>query len=94
MREYWPQIRLWLLGLGCLALLVLGILSLTSSDDGVTCGGKTMHVGDRCASSGVTRSRDEQASENTGRNWIFVAVGGLGTLGFAAYGVLALRRRV
>ncbi|GAA4544523.1 hypothetical protein [Amycolatopsis samaneae] len=93
MREYWPQIRLWLFGLGSLLLLVLGIVSL-ASPGGVTCGGETMRPGDRCVSSGQSRGMTEQASENTGRDWIFVVAGGLGTLGFGAYGVLALRRRV
>ncbi|WP_177231606.1 hypothetical protein [Amycolatopsis saalfeldensis] len=46
-----------------------------------------MRPGDSCESGGVTRSPDQQQSENTGLAWIMITVGGLGTLGFGAVGL-------
>jgi hypothetical protein len=89
MRSTGSPVKLVLAGVVCLAMLVLGILSLSSAT--VSCGGETMRPGDACESGGVTRGSDAQQSENSGLAWIMIVVGGLGTLGFGAV-VLAGRR--
>jgi hypothetical protein len=87
----WDRVKFWGMLVVFAALLVLSLATMNQSD--VSCGGETMHAGDTCRSGGVTRGREDQESENNGRNWIGVAIGGLGVLGYAAYGVLVLRER-
>ncbi|WP_409461601.1 hypothetical protein [Amycolatopsis sp. GA6-003] len=87
----WSRVKFWGLLVVFAGLLVLSLVSLNQTD--VTCGGETMRAGDTCVSRGVNRGREDQESENNGRNWIGIAIGGLGVLGYAAYGVFELRDR-
>ncbi|WP_020662974.1 hypothetical protein [Amycolatopsis benzoatilytica] len=87
----WDRIKFWGMLVVFAGLLVLSIVSLNTS--GVTCGGQDMHAGDTCITSGTVRGQDEQASENGGRDWIGVAIGGVGVLGYAVYGAFQLRDR-
>ncbi|WP_328610240.1 hypothetical protein OG943_14295 [Amycolatopsis sp. NBC_00345] len=91
MRSTGSPVKLVLAGLVCFAMLVLGIMSLSSGT--VSCGGETMRPGDTCESRGVTRSPDAQQSENNGLAWIMIVVGGLGTLGFGAVALAGRRVR-
>ncbi|SFW86270.1 hypothetical protein SAMN04489730_6345 [Amycolatopsis australiensis] len=73
------------------AAVLVGAVSLNSTD--VTCGGETMHAGDRCVTSAGSRGRDEQQSESDLQSWLLVAGGGVVLLGMAGYGIFTLNER-
>jgi len=87
----WDRVKFWGMLVVFAALLILSIVSLNQTD--VTCGGEAMHGADTCITNGTARGQDDQASENNGRNWIGIGIGGVGVLGYAAYGFFELRGR-